>query len=80
MEFWLSMKIYNKSKGFTLAEIMIVLLILTIVFAAFAPLMTKKQKCLHAVDIKFGHIKIIKLWMQNLIQETKMFQDNYSLG
>lgn len=38
------MKIYNKSKGFTLAEIMIVLLILTIVFAAFAPLMTKKQK------------------------------------
>lgn len=38
------MKTYNKSKGFTLAEIMIVLLILTIVFAAFAPLMTKKQK------------------------------------
>ena len=44
MEFWLSMKIYNKSKGFTLAEIMIVLLILTIVFAAFAPLMTKNKK------------------------------------
>lgn len=38
------MKIYNKSKGFTLAEMMIVLLILTIIFAAFAPLMTKKQK------------------------------------
>lgn len=44
MEFWLSMKIHNKSKGFTLAEMMIVLLILTIIFAAFAPLMTKKQK------------------------------------
>lgn len=33
----------SKNKGFTLAEMMVVMLILTIVLAAFAPLMTKRK-------------------------------------
>ena len=37
------MKFNNKKKAFTIAEIMVVLLILTIIFAAFAPLMTKRR-------------------------------------
>lgn len=37
------MKLSNKKQAFTLAEIMIVLLILTILFAAFAPLITKRR-------------------------------------
>lgn len=37
------MDINNKRHAFTLAEIMIVLLILTIIFAAFAPLITKRR-------------------------------------
>lgn len=37
------MKLYNKKKAFTIAEIMVVLLILTIIFAAMAPLITKRR-------------------------------------
>lgn len=37
------MNTYNKKHAFTLAEIMVVLLIMTIIFAAFAPLITKKR-------------------------------------
>ena len=33
----------DKKKAFTLAEMMVVMLILTIVLAAFAPLMTKRR-------------------------------------
>ena len=33
----------NMHRGFTLAEMMIVMLILTIILAAFAPLMTKRK-------------------------------------
>ena len=38
------MKFCNKKIGFTLAEIMVVALILTIIFAAFAPLITTKKR------------------------------------
>ena len=34
----------NKKIGFTLAEVMVVLLVLTILFAAFAPLITKRRR------------------------------------
>lgn len=37
------MKDFMNKKGYTIAEIMIVLLILTIIFAAFAPLITKRR-------------------------------------
>ena len=38
------MRIYNRKKeGYTIAEMMIVLLILTIIFAAFAPIITKRR-------------------------------------
>ncbi|MBR1425153.1 tail fiber domain-containing protein [bacterium] len=37
------MKSIDKKTGYTLAEIMIVLLVLTIIFAAFAPLITKRR-------------------------------------
>lgn len=37
------MKLRNLKRGYTLAEIMIVLLVLTIIFAAFAPLFTKRS-------------------------------------
>lgn len=37
------MKFNNKKRAFTIAEIMIVLLILTILFAAFAPIITKRR-------------------------------------
>lgn len=37
------MKLDNKKKAFTIAEIMVVLLILTIIFAAMAPLITKRR-------------------------------------
>lgn len=36
------MKIKNIKRGYTLAEIMLVLLVLTIIFAAFAPIFTKR--------------------------------------
>lgn len=34
---------FNKKTGYTLAEVMIVLLVLTIIFAAFAPIITKRK-------------------------------------
>ena len=34
----------NKKTAFTLAEVMIVLLVLTILFAAFAPFVTKRRR------------------------------------
>ena len=34
----------NKKPAFTLAEVMIVLLVLTILFAAFAPFVTKRRR------------------------------------
>lgn len=38
------MRIYNRKKeGYTIAEMMIVLLILTVIFAAFAPIITKRR-------------------------------------
>lgn len=37
------MKFEDKKRGYTLAEIMLVILILTIVFAAFAPIFTKRK-------------------------------------
>lgn len=37
------MSLINKKRAFTLAEVMIVILILTILFAAFAPLITKRR-------------------------------------
>lgn len=37
------MSIFNKQKAFTIAEVMIVLLILTIIFAACAPFITKRR-------------------------------------
>lgn len=37
------MRLGSKRKGFTLAEIMVVLLVLTIIFAAMAPLITKRR-------------------------------------
>lgn len=37
------MKILHNKKGYTLAEIMLVILILTIIFAAFAPMFTKRR-------------------------------------
>lgn len=41
----------NKKLAFTLAEVMIVLLVLTILFAAFAPLITKRRTKANKVDI-----------------------------
>lgn len=41
----------NKKKAFTLAEVMIVLLVLTILFAAMAPLITKKRKAATNEDL-----------------------------
>lgn len=38
------MRIYNRKKeGYTIAEMMIVLLVLTVIFAAFAPVITKRR-------------------------------------
>ena len=37
------MKFEDKKQGYTLAEIMLVILILTIIFAAFAPIFTKRK-------------------------------------
>lgn len=37
------MRFYNKKQAYTLAEIMLVLLILSIIFAAFAPIFTKRK-------------------------------------
>ena len=34
----------RKKLGFTIAEVMVVILILTIIFAAFAPLITSKKR------------------------------------
>ena len=41
----------NKKKAFTLAEVMIVLLVLTILFAAVAPLITKKRRATTNEDL-----------------------------
>ncbi len=38
------MKLNHKKLGFTIAEVMVVILILTIIFAAFAPLITSKKR------------------------------------
>lgn len=37
------MRIINKKQAYTLAEIMVVMLVLTIIFAAFAPMFTKRK-------------------------------------
>lgn len=38
---------YKKKTGYTLAEIMVVMLILTVIFAAFAPLITKRRNTIN---------------------------------
>lgn len=73
----------RKKLGFTIAEVMVVILILTIIFAAFAPLITSKKDQLQQTKVLFGlgTVQALQLdqWTHILMPETQIIPEPQSL-